>query len=60
MRRSSNTVLATAGELLCRNVPTYGSLAANATGRNGRFDEKGYLAVSAALLLTVLMIDPCP
>jgi hypothetical protein len=32
------------GELLCRNVPTYGNLTKNATGAR-RFEEDGYLAL---------------
>ena len=32
------------GELICRNVPTYGTLRANATGER-RFEEEGYLAL---------------
>ena len=32
------------GESICRNVPTYGHLTANATG-DRRFEEKGYLAL---------------
>ena len=32
------------GKIICRNVPTYGTLAANATGER-RFEEKGYLAL---------------
>ena len=32
------------GELLCRQLPTYGTLLSNSTGSR-RFDEKGYLAL---------------
>ena len=32
------------GESICRNVPTYGTLRANATGER-RFEEEGYLAL---------------
>ena len=32
------------GESICRNVPTYGTLLANATGER-RFEEEGYLAL---------------
>ena len=32
------------GELICRNVPTYGTMAGGANGTH-RFEEKGYLAL---------------
>ena len=36
------------GELICRNVPTWGTRRANATGLH-RFDEMGYLALPPCL-----------
>ena len=36
------------GESICRNVPTWGTLRANATGER-RFEEEGYLALPPCL-----------